>query len=324
MEIKPTPLGALTNLFIKKSHGSSKYEVNTKSFKTLVLSGTLVFVIVTILLPTEENIEFTEKIAQAPPPENPGEGPQEGLRKKTEATNIWSNNAGFSTPHRSHGSEALRAPINHNTSMLLGGQNRDAKVQLHSGRRVALRILDKFIVAQEMVPILAESILPTISDSGLRLPAGTRFYGESSFQKGSDRASIVFRQISLPSGETRKINALALGKDGQPGVVGAISSDRWKNTAGSLVTTFVAGYASGSMETNVLGVSKGGVENGLKAAIAATAKEQTTTYGEKLKTQREWMEVAAGTECDALLTESLNLQQQQSERDQGDSLQGEP
>ena len=78
---------------------------------------------------------------------------------------------------------------------------------------------------------------------------------------------------------------------------------------GSLITTFIAGYATGSMGTDVLGHSKGGVENGIKAAVAATAKDRANSYGEKLKTQREWIEVNMGVECDVLLNESMNLQQ---------------
>ena len=73
------------------------------------------------------------------------------------------------------------------------------------------------------------------------------FYGEASFQKGSDRATIRFTQISLPSGQIRKVSALALSKDGQPGVPGRVFSDGMKNTAGQVLTTFVGGLAAGSM-----------------------------------------------------------------------------
>ena len=86
--------------------------------------------------------------------------------------------------------------------MILGSKNGNAKTQLRAGTHVPLRILDKFIVSQDSVPILAETISMTTTDSGLMLPAGTRFYGEASFQKGNDRASIIFRQIALPSGES--------------------------------------------------------------------------------------------------------------------------
>ncbi len=197
--------------------------------------------------------------------------------------------------------------MNYNTSMIVGsGQN--AKTQLRAGERLPLRLIDNVIVSQESVPVLAELILDSVTESGLRLSAGTRFYGEASFQKGTDRAQIRFSQISLPSGKIRKIAASALSKDGQPGVIGRVFSDGAKNTAGQIITTFVGGLAQGSMETDVLGRSKGGLENGLLGAVAATAQARAQSYGEKLKAEREWIELKTGTECDAVLSGSLKLQ----------------
>jgi type IV secretory pathway VirB10-like protein len=151
-------------------------------------------------------------------------------------------------------------------------------------------------------------ILNTETDSGLRLPAGTRFYGEASFGRGQDRAQVRFTQISLPNGEIKEVSGLALGKDGQSGIEGKVFSDGSKNTAGQIITTFVAGMAAGSVETDIFGGSKGGVQNGLLSAVAATAKDRAQSYGEKLKAEREWIEIAQGVECDAVLNQSLNLQ----------------
>jgi hypothetical protein len=193
--------------------------------------------------------------------------------------------------------------------MFIGSKGGNAKTELRAGIRLPLRILDKVIVSQDSVPILAELILDSQTDSGLKLVAGTRFYGEASFQKGSDRATIRFTQISLPSGQIRKVSALALSKDGQPGVPGRVFSDGMKNTAGQVLTTFVGGLAAGSMETDILGRSKGGIENGLLGAVAATAQSRAQNYGEKLKTEREWIELTPGVECDAVLSAALKLQE---------------
>src|SRR5690606_27487192 len=152
---------------------------------------------------------------------------------------------------------------NYNTSMIVGSKGGNAKTELRSGIRVPLRLIDKVIVSQESVPILAESILDSVSDSGLRLPAGSKFYGQASFQRGTDRAQIRFDQLSLPNGQIKRISALALDKGGQPGVTGKVFSDGVKNTAGQVLTTFVAGLAAGSQQTDIMGNSKGGIENGL-------------------------------------------------------------
>lgn len=299
----------LKSKFIKKSEVSEKKEVNFKSFRLLLISGVLIFILVTFLLPTEEEIEFTQKIAPVSerPQEQKGESTSNDHNKNL-AMQMWNSSAKSSFKNTYGRDSSGGNQINYNTSMIVGTMNGIAKTQLRAGIRISLRILDKFIASQESVPILAESILDSVTDSGLQLPAGTKFYGEASFQKGSERASIQFRQISLPSGEIRQVSGIALAKDGQPGILGQVSSDGTKNMIGSLITTFVAGYATGSMETDVLGHSRGGVENGLKAAIAATAKDKANSYGEKLKAQREWIEVSIGTECDVLLSESMNLQ----------------
>ena len=101
---------------------------------------------------------------------------------------------------------------------------------------------------------------------------------------------------------------MAIGKDSQPGLSGRVYSDGLRNSAGQVITTFVGGLAAGSMETDFLGRSKGGLQNGLLAAVGAAAKERAQTYGEKMKAEREWIEVSQGFECDAILNESLNLQ----------------
>ena len=59
----------------------------------------------------------------------------------------------------------------------------------------------------------------------------------------------------------------------------------------------------------MFGKSSGRVTNGLLAAVSATAQGRAQNYGEKLKAEREWIELKPGTECDALLNDSFRLQQ---------------
>ncbi len=296
--------------FIKKAEVSEKREINFRSFKILFISGVLIFILVIFLLPNEQEIEFTQKIVHSSEDQSDSPKVQNSETNVGRANDLWgSNSIGSMRATQSSSGNS----VNYNTSMIVGSKNGNAKTQLQAGIRIPIQILDKFIVSQESVPILGESLFETRTDSGLTLPAGTRFYGEASFQKGSDRAVVNFRQISLPSGEIRTIGGMAMGKDGQVGIHGSVSSDGSKNAMGSIITTFVAGYASGSMETDIMGQSKGGIENGLKAAVAATAKEKANSFGEKLKTQREWIEVSEGAECDVLLNESMNLQKMDGE-----------
>jgi hypothetical protein len=303
-----TELGTkVSRLFFRKSDMSAKIEINFKTIRTLALTFFFIFVTVVMLMPDERPVEFSEKRVSVSESKNSEDDID--LAEPTKTTSgLWA-----SQRSPSYGPSGSGTQINHNTSMILGAKSGNARVQLRAGVRLPLRIMDKFIVSNESVPILAELLLDATTDAGLRLPAGTKFYGEASFQKGGERASIQFRQISLPDGQIRPLTGLAMGKDGQPGIPGRIYSDGLKNTAGSVVTTFVGGLAAGSVETDFMGRSRGGIENGLLTAVAAAAKERAQAYGEKMKTEREWIEVAAGAECDALLSESLNLQQGLSE-----------
>ena len=150
-------------------------------------------------------------------------------------------------------------------------------------------------------------LLRSSGGTSLRV-AGTKLYGEASFAKGSDRATVVFKQISLPNGQIKALNAKALGKDGQPGIEGRVYSDGAKNTAGQVLTTFVGGLAAGSVQTDIFGRSQGGVGNGILTAVAETARSKAQSYGENLKAEREWIEIQSGTECDAQLFDSMDLQ----------------
>lgn len=289
--------------FVEKNEFSQKVELKFKTFKVIGLIGVLIFIAVVFLMPTDIPVEFTEKIDRPEPGTSQDKSGSDPNQASSSAQGLW----GSPRMPSAHGGDASQ--VNYNSSMVIGSKGGNSKTELRAGIRLPLRILDKVIVSQDSVPILAELVLVSQTDSGLKLAAGTRFYGEASFQKGSDRATIRFTQISLPSGQIRKVSALALSKDGQPGVSGRVFSDGVKNTAGQVLTTFVGGLATGSMETDILGRSKGGIENGLLGAVAATAQARAQNYGEKLKTEREWIELNPGVECDAVLSDALKLQE---------------
>ncbi len=291
------------NSFVEENSFSRKFDLNFKTIRLVASVGILIFVAVVFLLPAEVPIEFTEKIERSEIiTDHESDTETHSGANSSSARSLWS------TPKVSMPS-AGSSQINHNTSMVIGSKGGNSKTELRAGIRLPLRTLDKVVVSQDPVPIMAELILNSQSDSGLKLPAGTRFYGEASFQKGTDRAQIRFSQISLPNGQIRQIAALALSKDGQPGVAGRVFSDGMKNTAGQVLTTFVGGLAAGSMQSDILGRSKGGIENGLLGAVSATAQSRAQAYGEKLKTEREWIELRSGVECDAVLNDSLKLQE---------------
>lgn len=288
---------------IEENAFSRKFDLNFKTLKILGVVGVVIFIAVVFSLPTDIPVEFTEKSDRPQENQSHTGDTSESNQRQESAQNLWSAPR-VSVPSGSSGSQ-----VNYNTSMIVGMKNGNAKTELRSGIRLPLRLIDKVIVSQDPVPILAELLLDSVSESGLKIPAGTKFYGQASFQRGADRAQIRFDQISLPNGQIKRVSAQALDKSGQPGVTGKVFSDGAKNTAGQVLTTFVGGLAAGSMQTDIMGNSKGGVENGLLGAVAATAQSRAQAYGEKLKTEREWIELNPGTECDAVLNDSFKLQE---------------
>lgn len=296
-------LGWIKSKFVKKSSISHKQEVNFTGYKWVFLSGLTIFIAYVMLSPDEPKREFTQKLKdQAANVANDSSQQDQKAADTPKASQVWSN--GGSLPRIGGGGGSQ---INYNTPMVITSKFGNARTQFRAGTRVALRIMDKFIVSQDSVPILAESILDSVTESGIRIPAGSKFYGEANFARGSERCDISFKQISLPSGEIKPISAIGLGKDGQPGIEGHVKSDAMKNTAGQLITSFVSGFAAGSMQTNFMGQSQGGVQNGLLNAVSETAKTKAQDYGQKLQTAREWIEVDQGVELDALLKDTLNL-----------------
>ena len=305
MEVKAivsSYLEKLRQFFVKETPFSQKKELKLSAFKWLGLVAVLVFVCVVLLLPDEVPVQFSEKIETKKEDTQAEQAASEP--KQNSSAQLWAS------PKRElYGSSGggSGASVNYNTSMVVGG-GANAKTQLHAGVRLALRILDKVIVSQDPVPVLAELIVNSETESGLKLPAGTKFYGEASFSKGSDRATVTFKQISLPNGQMRPINARATGKDGQGGIPGRVYSDGVKNTTGQVITSFVGGLAAGSVQTDIFGRSQGGIGNGLLTAVSETARMKAQDYGEKLKAEREWIEIQSNTECDAQLVEAMNLQ----------------
>ncbi|MBL7545109.1 MAG: TrbI/VirB10 family protein [Bdellovibrionaceae bacterium] len=298
----------LKTKFFTQSTLSHKKEVNLVGFKWMGLLSLILFVGYVLFMPNEVPREFSQKMKD---PENKSES-EVANKNSTSQANAHNTATGLWNSHpmaypQSSGSGGSQ--VNHNTPMVIGSSLGNAKMQFRAGIKIPLKIVDKFIVSQDSVPILAESILDSMTDAGIKIPAGTKFYGEANFQRGSDRAQITFKQISLPSGEIKALSGIALSKDGQNGILGKVSSDGVKNSAGQVITAFVGGLAAGSIQTDAFGRSKGGVENGLLTAVSETARTQAQKYGERLKEEREWIEVSENTECDILLKETFNPNQ---------------
>lgn len=304
--IKPSAIKKIKKLkdfFIKKKTNlTTKKDLDFKNLSIVFFGVVVLFLALGMLMPNEDNRVFRQ-VAKDPPPKVEFIQKEETEQKSTNTpSKIWGNGASsFSSNQRG------ASQINYNTSMVIGSKNGNSRTELHAGTKIRLQIIEKFVASQEGTPVIAKSVEDVISDSGNSIPEGSLFYGEASYQPSSGRASVQFKKVSYPNGSVRDISATVIGSDGMAGLDGNVKSDSVKNSAGQVITTFVGGLAAGSVERDFMGNSKGGISNGLLQAISETARDRAQKYGESMKNAREWIEVSAGTPCDAVIRQSFKM-----------------
>lgn len=191
---------------------------------------------------------------------------------------------------------------NLNSAMILSRGGVDSKTQLPPGSRFAVRLTQKVTVASQGMPVIGVLSRDVEHESDIALPAGSKVFGDVSFDQDSERALFTWKSVVFPDGRQRDLSAIGVGGDGQVGIEGDVHSDGLKNVIGQALTTFIGAYADGSMTRNQVGVSSGGAENGLKNAVAETSKSQANALGESLKKERKWIELHTGAEMFAVLS----------------------
>ena len=281
----------------ENSRSTSKRDLKLGNIIILAACFIALFVGVVLFLPNAEEIKFRVVAKASPKSEN--QSSNQNKPNDPNASKLWGNSYNYTPP--------ATAPANYNTSMLVLPHGGNSKLELHAGTHLRIKLVDKFIASQDPVPVMAKVTEAATTDSGLSIPMESLLYGEASYQKQSHRAIIVFRKLSMPSGEIRNISASVVSNDGMPGLEGQVHSDGVKNSAGQIITGFVGGLAAGSMQRDLLGNSTGGISNGLLQATADTAKNQAQKYGDSLKESREWIEISSGVDCEAIINQSFQM-----------------
>lgn len=296
-------LKKIKDFFITKNTSlTTKQDLDFKNVSIIFFSVVGIFLILGMLMPSDDNRVFRQTAKEAASKTEATPKNETEQRPNNTASKIWGNGSSSFSNSQRGGSQ-----INYNTAMVIGTKNGNARTELHAGTKIRLQIIDKFIASAEGTPVIAKSIEDVTSDSGNSIPQGSLFYGEATYQKSSDRATIQFKKVSYPNGAIRDIKASAVGGDGMAGLDGDIKSDAAKNSVGQVITTFIGGLAAGSVERDFMGNSKGGVSNGLLHAVSETARDRAQKYGESMKDAREWIEVQAGTPCDAVIQQSFQM-----------------
>lgn len=288
---------------------TKKRDVNWSAVKKFAGVGIGVAVLVVLLLPTpkEEQTTFHEKTEAGAVSTNQENNPtQDTLQQLQSAkTNVAAvpQSLDYLYQGGTGNSSSGGGSKDRSSSMVLSRSGVDSKTQLSSGSRISVRLIQGAVVANQAMPVIAIVARDVIQEDSLAIPQGSKIFGDVSFDDSSERAQVNWKSIQFPDGRERQLSAIGVGPDGQVGVEGKIHSDAIKNTVGQTLTRFIGAYAEGSMQRGVLGANQGGNDNGIKNAVAETAKDRANAWAEDMKKERKWIELKAGAELYAVVTQ---------------------
>lgn len=311
MSMKATFRERLGGLFLKeKMYFLKRREINWTSIRNCGIAAVCVGVLVLLILPspTPDQGDFHEKaegtLSAKPIPQS--DPTQEALSQLAGSSSARSVSASLDNLYaRDNGNAGSSSGDDRASSMILARGGFDSKTQVPPGSRLSVRLYEKAIVANQGMPVIGIVTRDFIHEDSVAIPEGSKLFGEVSFDEGSDRAKVDWRSVQLPDGRERPLSAIGVSTDGQVGVSGQVHSDAVKNTVGQTLTRFIGAYAEGSMQRGALGGNPGGGDNGLKNAIAETAKDRAEAWAEGMKKEKRWIEVSERTEFYAVLTQNF-------------------
>jgi type IV secretory pathway VirB10-like protein len=304
----------LSGLFFKEPKAfTSRRDVNWSGIKKVSIGVVLVAVIGLLLMPspTPEQTTFHEKAE--PGSVDAAKAPESNPTNETLAQLQASRANAASVPssldylYRANGggpaSGGGNSGADRSATMILVRGGQDSKAQLPPGSRIAVRLTERVIIASQSMPVMGIVAREVVHEDSLAIPEGAKVLGDVSFDDSTERAQITWRSIIFPDGRERPLSAIGVGGDGQLGVEGKIHSDALKNTIGQTITRFIGAYAEGSMSRGQMGAAEGGHENGVRNAVAETAKDRANAWAEDMRKEKKWIELDRGAESLAVLNQ---------------------
>lgn len=294
--------GLIKRLFLsERVPFSQKRDINWRAVKWTMIAFIGGFVLVVLVLPSSpEPTSSQESLAGASPRLQAEAQPPQPLANEMVPT-AHSLSAYYGAP------SGGASPPSRAGSMILTRGGLDYRTQLPPGSRIKVRLLQGAIVSSESMPIIATVIEDVAHENGVAIERGSKLFGEASFDDGGDVATVTWTSIQLADGRERQMSAIGASLSGHVGVQGKVHSKRVQNVGGGMISRFIGAYAEGSVSRGVLGFSTGGAENGLKSAVAATAKDQADSYASDLKKEKRWIELEAGAESLAVLKQPFTF-----------------
>ena len=290
-----------------------------REIKWNVIRNTAIFLVIVVVLgllimPTkkEENSNFHENAqngSMGSAKSSNNDPTDEATRQLNEAHgSMGGGRSSLDYLYQSQGGSGhAGATQNKNAAMILTRDGNDTRGSLSAGTRIAIRLTSRTVISSQSMPVIGVITADVVNDSDVAIAKGAKVLGTATFDDTNERAAIDWKTIVLPDGRERQFQAIGVSQDGQAGIEGKVSSNAVKNTVGETLTQFIGAYAQGSMSQGAFGASDGGVSNGLKNAVAQTAKERASSMAETMKKEKKWIELSAGTDTQAVLSQSLSF-----------------
>lgn len=316
MNSRQTPIEKIKEIFLKEHKPfTKKREINWSKVKITITSAIGVLLIGVLFWPStppqetsfHEKTEFGKVISASSENDPTQETVGQLQASRVNTTNVHSSldylYRGNSPSGGGGGGFGRAGTTDRNGTMILSRGGNDSKTRLSPGTRFLVRLTEKTIVANQAMPILGVVVKDVMQENDIAIPQGAKLIGDISFDDSNERAQINWRSIIMPDGRERPLSGIGVGRDGQVGVDGNIKSQALKNIAGQTMTRFIGAYAEGSMSRGQLGATDGGHENGMKYAIAETAKDRANAWAEDMSKEKKWIELQMGAEFYTVLNQ---------------------
>lgn len=165
-------------------------------------------------------------------------------------------------------------------------------------------LFTRLVVGAEESPVIAE-----IKDSRLGILHGLRLMGRARQSATGGRVNIEFDRLLLKGGSSLRIIAEALDSSGALGLSGEVFSSKAVTLAGSMVGSFLSGYASSQQTTNAFGFSenKPAGRNALLQGVAQTAADQSKRLIDEATQEKPVIVIEQGTKVSILFKEEASL-----------------
>ncbi|MDZ4660418.1 MAG: TrbI/VirB10 family protein [Pseudomonadota bacterium] len=309
----------LSNLVLKDALPfTKKRDVNWKIIRNVSIVGVISMVVVILLLPTprpDQKIFYEKSEGRTSAGSNPANAmtphennPTEDTLAQLQSAKSQAGSVPNSLDHLyNSGGGGGGSSANRNSSMVLSRGGFDSKTQLPPGARFSVVLDQSMTLDSHSMPLTATVNKEVTQEDGTAIPQGAKLYGDASFDDASERVQVNWKSVQFPNGTMKPIAGIGVGSDGQVGVEGDVHSNAMKNTVGQTLTRFIGAYAEGSMQRGALGSNPGGGDNGLKNAVAETAKDRANTLAEGMKKERKWIELKAGSIFFVVVTQAFQF-----------------